>query len=109
MVDCVECGKKLGVFEGYRHPALGTRFLVCGTCFDKVAGDMERWSRFCLSASFTRDSSTKEIQEAWNTSISSDPLLQQWFVDLWLKVRIQDLQQVERKGRGTHLLFWDFR
>ena len=46
MVDCEECDKKLGILEGYRHPALGTRFLVCGKSFDKVDEDMERWNKF---------------------------------------------------------------
>lgn len=109
MVVCAECEKKLGVFEGYRHPALGTRFLVCGNCFDKVAGDMERWSRFCVSTSFRKDSSMKEIQEAWNTSISSEPLLQQWFVNLWVKVRVQDLRQMQKRSSGFRLLFWESR
>jgi hypothetical protein len=109
MVICAECEKKLGMFEGYRHPALGERFLVCGACFDKVTGDMERWSRFCLSPTFTNDSSIKEIQEAWNTSISSEPLLQQWFVNLWMKIRLQDLQHIQKRSSMFHLLFWESR
>ena len=43
MVYCEECDKKLGILQGYRHPALGTRFLVYETCFDKVYEDIERW------------------------------------------------------------------
>jgi hypothetical protein len=85
MVDCEECDKKLGILEGYRHPALGTRFLVCGRCYDKVERDMKRWSEFCGSDSFTIESSKSDIQEAWNTSISNDPPLQKWFRNLWLK------------------------
>jgi len=109
MVVCVECEKKLSVFEGYRHPALGSRFLVCGSCFDKVMGDMERWSRFCLSSSLLKGASLKEIQESWNMTISREPLLQQWFENLWVKVRVQDLQQVQEKGSGARLLSWAFR
>lgn len=89
MVDCEECNKKLGILEGYRHPALGTRFLVCGKCFDKVDEDMKRWSKFCFSDSFNAESSKIDIQEAWNTSISNDPLLQKWFRNLWLKTGSQ--------------------
>jgi hypothetical protein len=85
MVDCEECDKKLGIFEGYRHPALGTRFLVCGRCYDKVEKDMKLWGEFCVSDSFNAKSSKGDIQEAWNTRISNDPLLQQWFRKLWMK------------------------
>ena len=86
MVDCEECGKKLSILQGYRHPSLGTRFLVCGKCFDKVNKDMERWSAFCLSDSFKVESSKIDIQEAWNKNISNDPLLQKWFNTLWNKL-----------------------
>ncbi len=90
MVDCEECDKRLRLFEGYRHPALGARFLVCGKCFEKVTADMERWSRFCLSDTFDKESSLCEIQEAWSTNLSSDPLLQTWFYDLWAKLGLQE-------------------
>jgi hypothetical protein len=89
MVDCEECDKKLGILEGYRHPALGTRFLVCGKCFDKVDEDMERWRKFCLSDSFNAESSKIDIQEAWNKNISNDPPLQKWFNNLWIKIGYQ--------------------
>jgi hypothetical protein len=86
MVDCEECNKKLGIFEGYRHPALGKRFLVCGRCYTKVERDMKRWSEFCISDSFNAESSKIDIQEAWNKNISNDPLLQKWFRNLWMKI-----------------------
>jgi uncharacterized CHY-type Zn-finger protein len=85
MVDCEECRKQLRVFEGYRHPALGTRFLVCGRCYDKVERDMKRWSEFCVSDSFNTESTKHDIQDAWNIKISNDPILQHWFQRLWLK------------------------
>ena len=37
MVKCEECNKKLGVSpQGYRHPVLGTRFLLCRRCFTMI-------------------------------------------------------------------------
>jgi hypothetical protein len=93
MVDCEECDKKLGILEGYRHPALGTRFLVCGKCFDKVYEDMERWNKFCLSDSFNAESSKIDIQEAWNINISNDPPLQKWFNNLWIKIAYQGCRE----------------
>jgi hypothetical protein len=86
MVNCEECDKKLGMLQGYRHPALGTRFLVCGKCYDKVYKDMERWSTFYLSDSLNIESSKIDIQGAWNKNISNDPLLQKWFQNLWNKL-----------------------
>ena len=89
MVDCEECNKKLGILEGYRHPVLGTRFLVCGKCFDKIDEDMKRWNKFCLSDSYNAESSKIDIQDAWNKNISNDPLLQKWFNKLWIKIESQ--------------------
>jgi hypothetical protein len=44
---CFECNKKLGFFEGYRHPILGKKDLLCSACFDieseivkKIADDI---------------------------------------------------------------------
>ena len=83
MVNCEECDKKLGFLQGYRHPALGTRFLVCRKCFCIIDEDMERWRKFYLSNSFDVDSSKIDIQDAWNKNIDNDPLLQKWFRNLW--------------------------
>jgi hypothetical protein len=85
MVDCEECDKKLGVFEGYRHPALGDRFLVCERCYNKIEQDMKRWSEFCVSDTFNTASTKNDIQEAWNQNISNDPPLQKWFRNLWMR------------------------
>ena len=86
MVKCEECGKKLGILEGYRHPALGKRFLVCGNCFDIVEESMEKWRVFCLLNSFNPESSKIDIQDEWNKNISNEPLLQKWFSNLWIKI-----------------------
>ncbi len=45
MTDCVECGKKLGLIEGYRHPTLGKEHLVCSTCFTTVSESVEQWQK----------------------------------------------------------------
>ncbi len=91
MVVCEECGKKLGILEGYRHPALGKRFLVCGNCYVKVDISMEKWREFCLSNSFNAESSKIHIQDEWNKSISDNLQLQKWFSNLWTKIESQML------------------
>lgn len=49
---CVECGKALGFFEGYRHPTLGMQYLTCRGCFERVEVSVEQWGRFVLWNSF---------------------------------------------------------
>jgi len=57
MVACVECRKRLGFFEGYYHPTLGKKSLVCSQCFDKVQQSVNQWMEFVLSNSFNPESS----------------------------------------------------
>jgi len=49
---CIECGKDLSFFEGYRHPTMGIHYLICRECFEKVENSVERWGRFVLWNSF---------------------------------------------------------
>jgi len=86
MVECEECGKKLGILEGYHHPVLGKRFLVCGNCFVKVDESIGKWRDFCLANSFNSESSKIKIQDEWSKSISSNLQLQKWFSNLWVKI-----------------------
>lgn len=46
MAKCEECGKKLGIFEGYRHPTLGKGRLLCSPCFNQVSESVEKWREF---------------------------------------------------------------
>jgi len=46
MKECVDCGKKLGIIEGYRHPVKGKDFLLCSKCYDTVSESVEKWSEF---------------------------------------------------------------
>lgn len=52
MNKCEECGKKLDFLEGYSHPILGKKILVCGRCFVKLDESVTRWSEFIRSNSF---------------------------------------------------------
>ena len=52
MKDCEECGKKLGTFEGYRHPTMGKRHHLCSPCFDQVSESVARWGEFVRNNSF---------------------------------------------------------
>jgi len=86
MVHCEECRKKLGISHGYKHPALGKRFPVCSNCFDIVSGNMDKWSKFCLSDSYNAESRKIYLREEWNKSLSNDIHMQKWFSGLWIKI-----------------------
>lgn len=46
MVKCEECGKKLGILEGYRHPTMGKKHLLCGSCHDSVCDSIKKYQEF---------------------------------------------------------------
>jgi hypothetical protein len=61
MVECVECGKRLRFFEGYSHPTLGKKSIVCGPCFLRVEKSVAQWREFILSNSFDQVSSKPTV------------------------------------------------
>jgi len=65
MTECEECGKKLGIVEGYQHPTLGKKYLLCSPCFDKVSDSVEKWKNFVLSNSFNNNSSKTKSKLNW--------------------------------------------
>ena len=44
--SCDECGKKLGVLGGYRHPVEGREKCLCSECFEKINESEEKYSKF---------------------------------------------------------------
>jgi hypothetical protein len=67
MAECVECGKRLGFFEGHYHPTLGKKSLVCGSCFVQVEESVDQWRDFILSNSFNPESSTPTLNIDWSS------------------------------------------
>jgi hypothetical protein len=67
MTECIECGKRLGFFEGHYHPTLGKKSLVCGSCFVKVEESIAQWRDFILSNSFNPESSTPTFNIDWSS------------------------------------------
>jgi len=47
---CSECGKKLGVLDGYRHPVDGKKKCVCGKCWDKLEKSEKEYSNFIINS-----------------------------------------------------------
>jgi hypothetical protein len=62
MKGCMECGKKLGVVEGYRHPTMGKNYLLCSSCFDTVFASVGRYQEFVSPYVdfFNKETSTME-------------------------------------------------
>ena len=71
MSNCEECGKKLGFIEGYRHPTLGRKHHLCGSCFDQVSESVKRWGEFVLSNSFVIESSNNGLKPDWKKIATS--------------------------------------
>ena len=65
MTQCEECGKKLGIFEGYRHPTMGKKHLVCSPCFEQVEESVAKWREFVVNNSFNVNTSERTKQFSW--------------------------------------------
>lgn len=65
MSQCEECGKKLGIFEGYRHPTMGKKHLVCSPCFEQVEDSVAKWREFVVNNSFNVNTSEVPNQISW--------------------------------------------
>ena len=72
MVKCEECGKTLGIFEGYRHPTLGKSHLLCSPCFDQVSESVENWRNAVLPYVdfFNNGSSNSSLQSNWKNRLT---------------------------------------
>jgi hypothetical protein len=62
MKECEECGKKLGLFEGYQHPTLGKKHLVCNPCFEQVEESVAKWREFVIANSPNVNTPNNESQ-----------------------------------------------
>ena len=65
MINCENCGRKLGAFEGYRHPTLGKKHLLCSPCFEQTSENVKKWGEFVLSNSFVVESSNNGLKLDW--------------------------------------------
>lgn len=45
-MNCAECGKKLGILSGYKHPVKGKKYAVCGDCFNTIDDSVRTWGNF---------------------------------------------------------------
>ena len=48
MGECKECGNKLGLMKGYRHPTMGKKHLVCWDCHEQIDKSVSEWRQFIV-------------------------------------------------------------
>ena len=48
MKRCEDCGKELGLLEGYHHPTMGKGYLLCTQCFEIVEDSVAKWREAVL-------------------------------------------------------------
>jgi hypothetical protein len=63
MNTCYECGKELKFWEGYRHPGLGKKKLVCSKCFDTLEESIENYSKF-ISGYFKQEEQISDLNNS---------------------------------------------
>ena len=73
MKECVECGKNLGIMEGYRHPIMGKNNLVCSHCFDIVFERVDKYREFITPyvGFFNKKSSTTNSIKHMHNRVSN--------------------------------------
>jgi hypothetical protein len=87
MKECVECQKKLGVIEGYRHPTMGKEYLLCSSCFDIVFESVEKYRKFVspYMSFFHKETSTiDDIQKIAENITKTINKIQNRGSNLWL-------------------------
>jgi hypothetical protein len=86
MKACKECGKKLGIMEGYRHPTMGNDHLLCSSCFDTVFDRAEKYREFVAPYVdfFNKETSTiDDLQKIGETIAKNIKKIQCTVSNLW--------------------------
>ena len=82
----MECGTKLGIMEGYRHPTIGKDNLLCSSCFDTVFESVEKYREFISPyiGFFNKESSTiDDIQKIGENITKNIKEMQSRVRNLW--------------------------
>ena len=71
MKECEECGKTLGIFEGYKHPTMGKSHSLCSPCFDNVNESVAKWQKFVIANSFNNGANKQYLTAKMKTMAPS--------------------------------------
>ncbi|PNX49658.1 MAG: hypothetical protein BV457_00975 [Thermoplasmata archaeon M9B1D] len=97
MKECVECGKKLRIIEGYRHPVMGKDHLLCKNCFDTVSASVEKYQEFLsqYNGFFKKETSvTEDIQKIEKNIVKSIEKIQNRVRNILTKKASQNNNEV---------------
>lgn len=74
MKECMECRKKLGFLNYYRHPTMGEEYVVCGECFDTVYESVEKYREFISPyiGFFNEDTSVREDIQKFTRNLTKN-------------------------------------
>jgi len=82
MAECEECGKKLGMLEGYRHPTMGKKHHLCNPCFNEVSESVASWREFVLANSFNVKTSSNNLKLNWKDIVPSGNVVREMINNL---------------------------
>src|SRR4030042_4474537 len=88
MKECIECGKNLGIIEGYRHPTIGRDYLLCRNCFDTIFESIEKYREFIAPyiGYFNKEKSKiNDIQKIGDNITKNIKKMQNRVNNLWLQ------------------------
>ena len=88
MKDCKECGKKLGVMEGYRHPTMGKKHHLCSPCFDQVSESVAQWGEFVRTNAFNMNASQSNSQLNWKEMMPNFNSTRNMFDHVWAEKEV---------------------
>ena len=93
MKECMECGKNLGIIEGYRHPIMGKDHLLCSNCFDTVFDSVENYMEFVSPyiGFFNKESSTIDDHQKIGENIKK---MQNKVSNLWSHKTNRDVMKI---------------
>jgi hypothetical protein len=96
MKECMECGKNLGIMEGYRHPTMGNNNLLCSKCFDTVFESVEKYRQFVspYMGFFNKETSTiDDMQKVGENIMKSIKKMQNRVSNLWFHNTTQNANE----------------
>ncbi len=70
MKNCNECGKKLKMLDGYKHPIKGKKYLVCSPCFDMVEEEVARNRQQILLETRSAITPRQTTKQTWSDRVA---------------------------------------
>jgi len=49
MKNCKKCDLQIGIFQGYQHPTLGNKQILCRKCYNQIESLVGKWQEFVFS------------------------------------------------------------